>query len=221
MNRFINALLLFILMPTMTFAIYVGFDLPIQGMRILGSEFPYKEYIFLGFGLIIFIINMRRSIRRWMGMSLVLKAERFKWNENISVPRKKRVATYAILESVLMILVAYSLYEVTPEAWAPAAAFFFAGIENMIFLFVGLANKGFRVALSSKALIVADREVVVLYFTGLRKVSVHQQTIYFDYVKDLQLSFPSDCIEDASKEAFFNELRSQMNPDKVYFSKVS
>lgn len=221
MNRFINALLLFIFLPTLTLAIYVGFDLPIQIFRILGSEIPYKEYIFLGLGVLIFIINLRRSIRRWMGMSMVLQTTRFKWNHEISSQRRKRVATYTFLESFLMVGIAYGLYRLTPEAWAPAVAFCFAAAENILFYFIGVSKKGFRVALSSKALIVADREVVVLYFTGLRKVSVHQQTIYFDYIKNLQLSFPSDCISEEAKEEFFAELKGQLNPDKVYFSKVS
>ena len=72
-------------------------------------------------------------------------------------------------------------------------------------------------ALSSKALIVADREVVLLYFKGLRKVTIHQQTVYFDYIKDLQLSFPTNCIEPKDQEAFFELLKAQFNPDKVYF----
>lgn len=221
MNRFVNALLLFLLFPTMTLAIFVGFDLPIQFMRVLGSEFPHKEYVFLGFGLAIFIVNLRRSIRKWMGMSMVLKIARFKWNEQVSAQRRKRVGTYSILESVVMFFVAYSLYTITPLAWAPATAFAFAGIENIVFYYTGVSRKGFRVALSSKALIAADREVIVMYFTGLRKVSIHQQTIYFDYIKNLQLSFPLDCIQEESRTEFFEQLKSQLDPEKVYFSKTN
>ena len=88
-------------------------------------------------------------------------------------------------------------------------------------MIMGKQRDAFRVGLSSKALIVADRDVTLLYFTGLRKVSIHQQTIYFDYIKDLQLSFPLDCIQPEMKDEFFAQLKDQVNTDKVFFSKVS
>ena len=85
---------------------------------------------------------------------------------------------------------------------------------------MALLSAKYRVGLSSKALIVCDREVTVVYFTGLRKVSIHQQTVFFDYIKDLQLSFPLDCIQDESKEEFFDLLEDQLDRDKVFFSHV-
>ena len=75
----------------------------------------------------------------------------------------------------------------------------------------------FRVGISSKAIIVGDREVVVIYFEGLRKVSVDQQTIYFDYIKDLQLSFPTNCILDENKAEALEVLQNSLDKDKVMF----
>jgi hypothetical protein len=80
-------------------------------------------------------------------------------------------------------------------------------------------NHWFRIGLSSKALIVADREVTLLYFNGLRKVTIHQSSIYFDYIKGLQLSFPLDCIPEDRMDEFFQELEGSINKDKVFFSK--
>lgn len=221
MNRFINVLLIVLLAPTMLVTIFVGFDLPIQFLRVSGSELPYKEYVFLGLGLLILMINVRRSVRRWMGMYIVSKSKKFKWNHEVTSERKSRVVTYLVLEAVIFSTMAIGLYSVTNEAWMPAVGFLFPAIDNMIFMIVGLAKNAFRVGLSSKALIVADREVTLLYFTGLRKVSTHQQTIYFDYIKDLQLSFPLDCIPESMRKDFFDTLKQQVNTDKVFFSKVS
>lgn len=75
----------------------------------------------------------------------------------------------------------------------------------------------FRVGLSSKAILVADREVLLIYLNGLRKVSVSQQTVYFDYSENLQLSFPLDCIEEPQKANFFNALEGQIDRDRVLF----
>ena len=87
--------------------------------------------------------------------------------------------------------------------------------DSLIFI---IANKGnFRVGLSSKAILVADREIILIYLHGLRKVSVSQQTIYFDYIEDLQLTFPLDCIQEEQKTAFFGALEAQIDRDHVLF----
>ena len=115
---------------------------------------------------------------------------------------------------------AVALYIVCDEAWTPVLALIISSADNLFFAIIGYAKKGFRIGLSKKALIVADREVTLLYFKGLRKVSLHQQTIYFDYIKDLQLSFPTNSIQEQDKEKFYQILEKQMDPEKVFFSKM-
>lgn len=219
MNRSINILLGVFLLPTMLVTIYVGLDLPIGFLKVSGAHLPYKQEIFLGLGLMLAILIVRRSIRRWMGMRIVGKADRFKWNQPVSDRRKSRVQTYLWLEAFVMFVVAAALYVTSHEAIAPTIAFLIGAVDNVIFSIVGAKNR-FRVGLSSKALIVADREVTLLYFSGLRKVSKHQQTIYFDYIKELQLSFPEDCIQDEHKAEFYQKLEEQMDPERVFFSKT-
>jgi hypothetical protein len=219
MNRFINMLLLFLLIPTMLMAIYVGFDLPVTFLKTTGAFIPNRDEIFLGLGLLIFIVNLRRSIRRWMGIRIVSKQTKFKWNAPVSSTRKRRIVTYTALEVLVMTFVGIALYKVTPQAWAPSLAYLFGAFDNLIFAIVGLKGNHYRVGLSSKALIVADREVILLYFKGLRKISVQQQSIYFDYIKGLQLTFPSDCIEDEQRAEFFKLLEEQVDTDRVFFSK--
>lgn len=219
MNRFINMLLMFLLIPTMLMAIYVGFDLPVTFLKTTGAYIPHREEIFLGLGLLILIVNVRRSIRRWMGMRIVSKQMKFKWNAPVSKTRKRRIITYTILEVLVMTFVGVALYIVTPQAWFPAIAFIFGAVDNIIFATVGLSGNHYRIGLSSKALIVADREVILLYFKGLRKISVQQQSIYFDYIKGLQLTFPSDCIQDEHRAEFFKLLEEQIDEDRVFFSK--
>ncbi len=218
MNRSINVLLVFLLIPTMLVTIIVGFDLPLTFLKTTGAEMPYREEVFLGFGLVILMINLRRSIRRWVGISMVSKVAKFKWNQPVSATRRKRVFTYLILEILVMAFVAVALYVVSPQAWMPAIGFLFGAFDNVIFSIVGISKNSYRVGLSSKALVIADREVIVLYFNGLRKVSQQQQSIYFDYIKGLQMDFPTDCIQEEHRAEFFKLLEAQMDPERVYFS---
>ncbi|MCH2224768.1 MAG: hypothetical protein MK066_08375 [Crocinitomicaceae bacterium] len=218
MNRSINILLMVVIFPTMLLTIIVGFDLPLDVLKTTGEQLQYKEEIFLGFATLLGLLVIRRSIRRWMGMRIVGKTQRFKWSQVVSKQRKMRVQTYLFLEGLVMGLVAFALYQVTEQAFAPALALLIGVVDTIIFAIVG-SNNRYRVGLSSKALIVADREVTLLYFTGLRKISLHQQTIYFDYVKDLQLSFPVNCVPEESREEFFQKLEEQVDTERVFFSR--
>lgn len=212
-------LLGFLLIPTMALTIFVGFDLPIEMFKISGNNLPYKEYIFLGMGMLILIVIIRRSIRRWMGMRIVNQVKKFKWNAEVSTERKSRVRVYLLLEALVMTFIGVALYQVTETAITPAAAFLFGALDSVVFAIAGRNGK-YRVGISSKAVIVADREVILLYFTGLRKISAHQQTTYFDYIKGLQLSFPTDCIQEEDKEEFLTILEAQIDPNRVFFSKT-
>ncbi len=219
MNKFINILLGIILIPTLLMTLYVGFDLPVTFLKTTGEYIPYKEYIFLGLGVFIFLLILKRSINRWMGMMIVLNTSKFKWNQAVSSKRKQRVNLYLSLESLVMFCISIALYSITTQAWAPAMAFFIGAVDNIVFAVIGTLKNGYRVALSSKAVIVADREVTLVYFKGLRKVTPHQLSVYFDYIKGLQLNFPLDCIDDENKPEFFKLLEQQFDSDKVFFSK--
>lgn len=219
MNRFINAALVFLFIPTLLLAIFIGFDLPIRILKTSGANLPYRKEALLALGLIFFILILRRTIRRYMGLRIVSKTEKFKWSKLVSKDRKKRVFTYTFLEGLVMVCAGSALLVITPEAWAPGLAILFGAVDGFVFAFLGLSTNMYRVGLSSKALIVADREVILLYFTGLRKVSIHQQSIYFDYIKGLQLSFASDCIPAEDRDEFFDQLEAQLDPDKVFISR--
>ncbi|MFK7787190.1 MAG: hypothetical protein AB8B56_18860 [Crocinitomicaceae bacterium] len=219
MNRSINILLGLLLFPTMGLTIFVGFDLPIEMLKLSGNNLPYKDYVFLGMGLLILIVIIRRSVRRWMGMRIVNQTKKFKWNAEVSTERKSRVRVYLMLEAFVMIFVGVALYLVCETAIAPCIAFLIGALDNTIFAIAGRNGK-YRVGISSKAVIVADREVILLYFTGLRKISAHQQTTYFDYIKGLQLSFPTDCIHEEERGEFLKVLEEQIDPNRVFFSKT-
>ncbi|NRA11084.1 MAG: hypothetical protein HRT57_03910 [Crocinitomicaceae bacterium] len=81
MNRTVNTFLIGILLLTSFISIYVGFNMPITFLRCTGEYLPYKEEIFLGLGLLVFIIVLRKAIRRWMGIRIVSRTHKFKWTQ--------------------------------------------------------------------------------------------------------------------------------------------
>jgi hypothetical protein len=218
MNKFINILLLLISFPTLVIAIFVGYDLPIEFLKTSGASLPFKFQIFLSLGIIYYIIIVRRSVRRWMGVAMVSKTAKFKWNVSMGEDRRKQVFLYQWLEALIMCSGGISLYYVCPDAIAPASALWVGSLDNLIFMMLGQTKKLYRIGLTSKAVVVADREVKVLYLSGLRKVTIHQQTVFFDYIKDLQMTFSLTCIPKEDQVDFKNTLESLVDRDRVFFS---
>jgi hypothetical protein len=216
MNSFINILLLIVSILTLFFSVFVRFDLPLEMFKTTAAQLPYRFEIFLGFGLMLMLISVRRTIRRWVGIRMVNQTEKFKWSGKISKTRRQRVIVYTIIESVIISIMGLAFFILTKEAWFPAFVMIFFSLEGIIYLLINAKNK-FRVGLSSKAILAVDREVILLYMQGLRQVSVSQQTIYFDYIQDLQLSFPTDCIEESERNDFFENLKLSVNREKVLF----
>jgi hypothetical protein len=210
--------MLLILFPVLAFTIFVGFDLPIEFLKTSGKNVPYKEHIFLSFAGILLLVGARRAIRRWMGLRLVNQIAKFQWNQPMSKARIKQVNLYLILEATMHFFIAIGTYVVAPESYPVSIVMFLLGIEHLIFAGVGTSGKKFRIGITSKAIVVADRDVKIAYFSGLRQVSTQQQSIFFDYIKELQISFPLDCISNEDRAGFRNTIEKNVNRDRVFFS---
>lgn len=213
MNSLSNAILLTLFFPILAISIIVGFNFPLEFIRTSGENIPYKDVIFLVLAVMVFVVAVNRCVKRWMGLGMANKTNRFKFSTPISNERRIRVIVYTLLESLVLSVIALALYTLTPDSLPCVLAYGIFAVDNLLFLSIG--NRKFRVSMSSKALLVADREVSVLYFNGLRKISISQQTLYFDYIKELQLSFPMNCLPDQERKAFVESLESVVDKEKV------
>ncbi|MCO5260297.1 MAG: hypothetical protein M9916_09155 [Crocinitomicaceae bacterium] len=217
MNKFFNALLFALFLPTLFLAILIGFDIPIPLLRTTGANLSYNKEALFVLGLLILVINLRRTIKRWSAMRLVNQVDKYKWSTLVTKERVKRVYVYNFSEAVIMALAGYSIYSLCSDAWMALIGFMFGAIDNVIFGIYGGATNKFRVGMTSKALLAGDRDVIVIYFKGLRRVTTHLQTVFFDFKDDLQLSFPIDLIPDEKRQEFFQELKGVVDESKVYF----
>lgn len=219
MNKFFNVLLLLVFFPTMLLAIVVGFDIPLASFHTSGANITYKKEIFLVLGVFLLLINLRRSIRRWVAMKLVNQLSKYKWTTVVSKDRIKRVYSYNFLEALVMLAAGIGIYLVTSDAWMPLVGLVFGALDGMFFAVYGAKSGRFRVGLTSKALLAGDRDVVLIYFLGLRRVSFQQQTLFFDFKEEgMQFRFPINLIPEEKREEFFSELKDTVDDKKVYFS---
>lgn len=216
MNRAINIFILFFTINVMSFTIVVGFDIHMDILGGNGALLPYRGKVFLISAILLLALILRRSASRWAGVSMTRKRDRFLWCVDMGQERKSRARMYLIIEAVIAFVFAYAFYTITPEAWPIAVVFALAFLDQLLFILIGVPL--FRVGITHKAVVMADRELRVLYFSGLRRIESHQQTIYFEYIQDLQLFFPTNCIPAGDYGQFREVLETRVNRDKVYFS---
>ena len=220
MNSFVNIIILLISLPAFILAIFVGNDLQFEFLKMDAREIPFLSEIFFGFAIAFGLISFRRSFRRWMGIYIVSQQKRFTMNKPINSKRTQRVILYNILEASVYGFLGFAFLQNTSMAYAPASVMFFFSVESICFLVLGITFKKFRYGISKKAVIVADREVRVLYFKGLRQISISQLSVNFDYIGGLHLDFPLDCVEHSERNEFFESLKNQVDMDRVLFRNV-
>jgi hypothetical protein len=217
MNKFINILLLLIIFPVLAYTIFVGFDLPIEFLKTSGANTPYKTEIFSTFALIILIISTNRSVKRWLGLKMVNQIKKFQWNVEMNKERYNQVILYLILESFIHLFLGLSLYKIANEALPLTIVLLLFSLDHLVLAILGKNKNLFRIGLTSKAILTADREVKAIYFTGLRTVSFQQKSLFFDYSNNLQLTLSSDSIPKDERMNFKLALEKNINRDRVFF----
>ncbi|TNE55495.1 MAG: hypothetical protein EP338_04295 [Bacteroidetes bacterium] len=218
MNKSTNILLFLFSLPILAFTLAISFDMPLEIIKISGANLPYQKELFWSFAAIVFMLGARRSIRRWMGLRMVNQVTRFRWNKTMSLGRYRQSNLYLILEGVLHLIMAYGFWTLTERSYPVVLAFSILGLDHLVFALLSSSKRWFRVGLTGKAIVVADRQVTAIYLQGLKAVSVQQESIFFDYGNDLQLDFPVSCIEQEDRQSFREELEQVVNRNKVHFS---
>jgi hypothetical protein len=214
MNRSINILLIFFSFPAFAFIICVAFDIHFFNIPI--AELPFKFHIFIGVATLLLLLIIRRSVSRWVGVGMTRKPEKFLWSTPVSAARKKQVRLFLMMEALLALFAMITVFLLTMEAWPIAVVYGIMFLDQILFL--AIAQSWFRVGITHKAVVVADREVRLLFFSGLRRIETHQQTLYFEYIEDLQLFFPVNCIPEGKYDEFRAGVEERVNRDRVFFS---
>jgi len=217
MSKALNVILVFLLLPLFVIAIIAGFDLNAFGL-FEGVETPYLREVFLVAAGMTAIMLGLRAVQRWLGLRIFHHEDKFLWIGTISKERRSRVRLYLILEnSYLLFLGIYFLlisdYS-EPLGWVCVAGF----VEAIFFIVFRNNARHMKSGVTKQAVIVGDRDVRVYYFSGLRKVSVLQDTIYMEYKDDLTLSFPVSSIDPKDREEFKKHFLDGVNANRVFVS---
>jgi hypothetical protein len=165
---------------------------------------------------VVMLFGAFKASRRWMAVGLLKHNNRFLYTAPVSLERIKRISLYGVVEIVFLAMFAAFFIYASPDSLFLGLAYVILASEHVIHLVVGLKSHFFAVGITKKAVVAVDREAKVMYFSGLRKIARHQQTLYFEYKNDLVLHIPLNMLSDEKK--FVTELRKVALPEKVFYT---
>ena len=222
MNKFVNIwiVIFFLISLPPVLGLEYGGTYELFGLKLPGEEFKYNSIIYTSFAAVILIFGILKASRRWMGMRIAKQTHKFIFSTPVSKARKSRILTYGILETAVLLAGAYFYYSISYLTFVVAVVLLAIAVEHILHIVVGFSTKSFSVGITKKAVVSNDRDVSVMYFTGLRKVGIHQQTVYFDYIKELTLHLPVNSIDEQYWNDFKASLKEQVNEDRVFFNQA-
>ncbi|PHR50033.1 MAG: hypothetical protein COA32_02555 [Fluviicola sp.] len=220
MNKFFNIWTLIFTILTIPFVFAVGWNIDFSffGLNVPGEEFEYADLSFNISAGIIFILGVLKASKKWAGINITRQKKRFVFLSNISRSRLKRVILYNILEMSFHLIFAFFFIVVMETAVFVGLVFVLLFLENLINTLFGVLKQTYSIGITSKAIIFVDRDVKAIYFKGLKKISKHQQTIYFEYVNDLVLHVPTNLIPQEREDEFLETLQRIVDPNKVFYT---
>lgn len=217
MSKAVNIFLLFLLFPLFLLGILAGFDLNAFGI-FEGVETPFLRELFLiGAGLI-FILLAIRGTQRWMGLRMLKQTTRFHWMAPVSAERISRIRMYMLLENSYLLLVGLYFMLISDYSFWLGVVCVLGFVESLLYAFLFTTPKHMKAGLTKQAFVIGDRDTHIYYFSGLRKVSVLQQTVYLEYKDELTMSFPVNSIDPNHLTTFKEAFLSCIPTDKVYVS---
>lgn len=221
MNKVINVFSGLILAIFCAFVMAVVYDLTISTNFTL-KGMPYKQEIAYGFTLIILLLGVLRIVRKWQGAKDMTNFNKFTFVRPIATSAKNLSLIYALIEVVFMGILIYFLYRISALdlslVFPMLIVISFLLLEGIIFAYrIGKGGKAFRIGINKNVVAYFNREMHLMYFTGLKRVEMHQDMINFQYKDDLNILMPLDVLEksdlipfrDALIETLATELRDK------------
>lgn len=209
MNKVINIFSGLILAIFTIFAMLIVFDLSFSTATLKGM--PYTFEICLGFTVIIFLMGFLRMKRKWQGAKDMKHFKGFHFVRQVAKPALNSALIYAYAEAVF-IIIAIILFTIMarlePNLMLPMVAVLaFILFEGIIFIArIMRGGISFRLGINKKAVAFFNREMNLYYYTGLKRIELHQDMINFQYKDDLNLLLPVQVIKPEDRAAFRDAL---------------
>lgn len=217
MNKNINVLLSLSLFILVLYSLVPAFDIYAFGF-LKGVETPYLTPTFMVGTIVVSIVLVFRMVHRWMAIKLVSNPKKLIFIAPISKTYLSRVRLYLFLENLHIPIIGLYFLAAHPTTVPLGIALFLGLLETIVFASVNANQRKMKYGITKQAVVVCSRDSQAFYFSGLRKLSLIQQAIYFEYKSELTLCFPYDAVETNQRKEFAETLVAQINTSKVFVS---
>lgn len=181
------------------------YDLSISSFSV--KAMPYQTEICTAMAVLVLLLGVLRIRRKWQGANDMRKFKSFNYVWNVSSVRLNLQLLYNVGEVIAMGLALYFLFNLltlSVDLIVPMIAVLSILLIESVFFALKILSKGpaFRLGIDKKAVAYYDREMHIYYFTGLKRVEMHQDMVNFQYRDDLNLFLPLDAIKEEDRKAF-------------------
>ena len=198
MNKSINIFSAIVVVIYCFIAMSIIYDLSFSSYSF--KAMPYQKEVCSALTFILLILGVLRAKRRWQGLKDIVKFKQFKFVIPVAKSRMNLGRIFTMVEIVFMggfIYVLYNLSQLNAELTIPMIVVVSILMAESIFFLARMikAGNGFNIGVDKKLVAYFDREIYIFYFSGLRRVELHQDLINFQYKGELNLFLPLDAIE--------------------------
>lgn len=221
MNKSYNIGIFLVSILTLTYAYLVSVRITYGGFEdlvFLNYTQEYNEYIYAVAAGLILLFGGSRAARKWSGIKIVNRIDKFTFSKPISKERKDLVRVHSLTEIIGYILLGSLFISFSEQAIIISIVFLLLILDSILNLFLGIWKGKYRIGLTRKAVLQVDREVKPIYFKGLKRISRVQDEIFFEYVNDLVLDMQLSTIPEENRDEFLHVLKETVDESKVYYS---
>lgn len=215
MNKVINVFSGVVLAIYCALVMTLAYDLSISSMINL-KGLPYKFEICTGFALLVFLLGALRIKRKWQGASDMRQFKNFVFARPVSRSSLNLSLVYSGAEIIFMGFLLFFLYLISMLTYdfviVMVGVILILLSEALYFAFrIIKGGDSFRIGINKSAVAYFNREMHIFYFTGLKRIELHQDMINFQYKEDLNLLLPIEVIRKEDRIAFRDALIEVLN----------
>ena len=198
MNKIINIFSLVLLFLFSFLAVGNYEDIGISVYEI--NDIKFLKEICFGLTVVIGLFGLLRIQRRWTGIKDIKSFKKFVYKTPLSKKAKGLVLMFSVMEIIFLSffvgLFVKELHLDVEHYLTPIIVVLLIIIgEIIIFTIYALQSKDVLIMGVNKNLIAYfDREIHIVYFDGLQRISVYQNRLHFKYKLDLNIFVELDFI---------------------------
>jgi len=220
MNKVINIFSLVLLFLFSFLAIGNYEDIGISVYEI--NDIKYLKEICFGLIVVIGLFGLLRIQRRWTGIKDIKSFKKFVYKTPLSKKAKALMAMFSVMEIIFLsffigLFIKELHLDINNYLTPMIVALLMIIAEIIIFTIYVFKSKNVLImGVNTNLIAFFDREIHIVYFDGLQRISVYQNRLHFKYKLDLNVFVELDYIPQENLLEFKQNLENVLLKKDVF-----